>query len=476
MLDLKLKTSNTRLLFGVIIIFFIQFLYLNQTPFFWDAVSKAVRAKWFYDTNFSQFVLPVELNSGHPPLWPLMLSSWWKIFGVSLLSSRFLLLIINILVGFQIIKLFKNIFPKKEHTILLFIVFLEPTFLAQTTILNNDMLMLLFTLIAFNSIAYSTKKNEILLTIALTGILFSNLRGMLLFLCLGTIHLLFVYFKLKKVKHSIFPYIISVILFIIFLIYQYVTLGWVIKTPSLNWASHRSVAEFPHILKNIASVVRNFIDYGRIIILVLTFYLLYKYLEINSLRASVSVFKLTISILVFSIGMSLFFIFFTNPIGHRYYMISYILIVLLLLFLINDLKLGGYNLKKLNIVIVIAFVTGHFWIYPSTISQGWDSSLAYLKYFKLRDKVELYIEDNNLNKNEIGTNLPLNRMQYSDLDFTINASNYSKLDLCLNKYVLLSNIENETSDEAIRTIFKNWILVKKYNNLGVYISLYKKPN
>lgn len=67
-------------------------------------------------------------------------------------------------------------------------------------------------------------------------------------------------------------------------------------------------------------------------------------------------------------------------------------------------------------------------------------------------------------------------MQYSDLNFTINASNYSKLDLCLNKYVPLSNIENETSDEAIRTIFKNWILVKKYNNLGVYISLYKKPN
>lgn len=474
MVDLKFKDSNTRLFFAVIVIFFIQFLYLNQTPFFWDAVSKSVRATWFYTNNFSQFVLPIDLNSGHPPFWPILLALWWKLFGVSLIASRFLLLIINILVGFQIIKLFRNILPKQQHSLLLFIVFLEPTLLAQTTILNNDMLLLLFTLIALNCIAYSNNKNEILLTIALTGILFSNLRGMLLFLCLLTIHLLVIFYKLKKVKFSIFPYVISATLFILFLVYQYDKLGWVIKTPSPNWASHRSLADFLHILKNIASILRNFFDYGRIFIIGLTLGLLYKYFKNNKLKDNPSLFILVISILVFSIGMSLFFMFFTNPIGHRYYMISYILIVILLLYLIVD-QIKVYNSKKLYAFIIISFITGHFWIYPSTIAQGWDSSLAYLKYFKLRDNIELFIENNNLNKDEIGTNLPLNRIQYSDLNFSKNMTNYSKVDLNLNTYVILSNIENETSDDDIRTLFENWILIKKYSNLGVYVSLYKNP-
>ena len=472
---MKLNLQAFKIFVVVILFFLIEFFYLKETPFFWDAVSKSTRAKWFYDTNFSQLVLPLNLNSGHPPFWPILIAIWWKIFGVTLFSSRILLLIINVLVGFQLIKLFNNVFPKKQHHLLILIVFLEPTLLAQTTIFNNDMLLLLFTLIAYNLISFSKDKKDLLLTLAFTGILFSNLRGMLLFLCLLVIHVIFIRYKLVNKKFNYKPYLISIVLFSAFLIYQYSVLGWVIKTPSVNWSEQRNVADSYNVLKNIASIGRNFLDYGRIVLIGITCYLLYFLFKKKQFHPNKIIIKLEISIVVFTIGMSLFFMFFTNPIGHRYYMISYILIVVLFLVLVDNYK-TILNYKRLYVIVIIAFITGHFWIYPSTISQGWDSSLAYLNYFKLRDDVELFIQSSDIEKEIIGTNLPLNRKEYSDLIKVNDKHHYTELDIAKNEYIILSNIENKTSDKDINTIRNSWLLIKEGEKFGVYVNLYKKPN
>ncbi|SNR32782.1 Dolichyl-phosphate-mannose-protein mannosyltransferase [Lutibacter agarilyticus] len=411
---MKLNLQNYKTLIIVILFFVVEYIFLKDLPFFWDAVSKSMRAQWFYETNFSQLVLPVNLNSGHPPFWPVLIAVWWKSFGVTLAKSRVLLLIINILVGFQLIKLFKNTFPKKQNHLLVLIILLEPTLLAQTTIFNNDMILLLFTLMAYNIIVFSKEKKELLLTFAFTGILFSNLRGMLLLFCLLVIQLIFIRYKLSTKKFNYKPYLISILFFSVFLIYQYSVLGWIIKTPSVNWSEQRNVADVYNILKNIASIGRNLLDYGRIVLFGITFYLLYFLFKKKQFHPSKTSIKLMISIVVFTVGMSIFFMFFTNPIGHRYYMISYILVVLLFLVLVDNYK-TILNYKRLYVIVIIAFITGHFWIYPSTISQGWDSSLAYLNYFKLRDDIELFIEKNKILKENIGTNLPLNEKEYSDL-------------------------------------------------------------
>jgi hypothetical protein len=157
-------------------------------------------------------------------------------------------------------------------------------------------------------------------------------------------------------------------------------------------------------------------------------------------------------------------------------MISYILLVILCLLLLEKLYVQS-AIKKFNIIIIVAFISGHFYIYPSTISQGWDSSLAYFSYFENRDKLIVFIEDNKIDKSSIGTNLSLNSIEYSDLK-VINKemNNFSKLDLKHNNFVILSNIDNSTSDEDISIIKNEWILVKDFSKLGVYVSLYKNPN
>lgn len=464
--------DSTFLLFVfIIVVFTIELFILKNTPFFWDASSKSVRASWFYDTNFIQFVIPTELNSGHPPLWTILLSVWWKIFGKTLLASRFLMLIINVLVGIQLVYLLKNNFPYKNVFFYLSFILLEPTLIAQTTIMNNDMLLLLFTLIAFNIIAYSKQRQQILFTIVLTGILFSNLRGILIFFGIIIINIIYYRKGLTKTKINIFAYFISFSLLMFFFVYQYNILGWIVKTPSPNWNEQRELATIPNVIKNSIAIVRNFLDYGRIVLIIVTIMLLYKYFKEHM---DDRIKKVLIAIFVFSVGMSGFFIFFTNPIGHRYYMFSYILIVLLFLLLI-DLTFVKFKKSYLFGIVLLGFVTGHLWIYPTTIAQGWDSSLAYLRYFKLRNSMESFIQIKGLDKKEIGTNLPLNKKKYTDLISDEQFEKYAIQNVEFNKYIILSNIENHTSDEDIYEISTFWIPVKDYRQMGVFVTLYRNP-
>ena len=155
----------------------VSFIFTYDVPFFWDALSKSTRATWFYEHNFSQWVVPTEINSGHPPFWTLLLAFIWKVFGRELLITRILLLLLNIGVVYQLQTVINKYRIQTIPWYWYLILFIEPTYLAQTTILNNDVLMLFMCLLSFNLI----RKNRVLYSLAITGVLFCNLRGMLFF-------------------------------------------------------------------------------------------------------------------------------------------------------------------------------------------------------------------------------------------------------------------------------------------------------
>src|SRR5690606_8166834 len=142
----------------------------------------------------------------------------------------------------------------------LIIVFLEPTLLAQTTIINNDMMLLFFTLLGLNSIY---RNDKIFYSIALTGVLFSNVRGVSIFASLFLIDFLFYWFKLKKNKQDFLwvSYIFPFLIFGLFLIYHYQILGWILKRPGHQ---HREIAEAMGIIKNLASIAKSVLENGRI--------------------------------------------------------------------------------------------------------------------------------------------------------------------------------------------------------------------
>lgn len=466
--DIK-RISFKQILFLLVCVLVVEFLLLKHTPFFWDAVSKSGRASWIYAHGLSEFIVPTEHNSGHPPLWIGLLAVFWTIFNKALWSSRLLLLLVNIGVVWQIIKLCKNNFLKTVSAFAVFLVCLEPTFIAQSTNLNNDMLLLFFTLMALNTLISS---KSVLFTLALTGLLFTNLRGIYIVIAIAIIHVIYTRLKLIEFKKPMYlSYVLAILTFAVFCYFQYEKLGWFIISQNENYNEHRQSVGLKQILTNIIVYVKIFLEYGRFIIAIFLIPLLFKYLK-DKTQKNVRIDRIIVAFFVFVLVNFFGMVPFSNPFGDRYFMVCYLLAIMLLINLIAFYNVGKKNLIYTLVVLMLVF--GHFWIYPPTLSQSWDSSLAYLNIYKVEEQMEHYINSNGINPSDIGTRIKLNQRDYSEFKRLEETDRYASFNIESNKYILLSNIENHTKDDELNYIMTHWKLVKNYSQLGVFMSLYKK--
>lgn len=466
------RTDYTRIAF-VSSILILAFFFLKDVPFFWDGQSKATRAYWFYSHDFSQWVLPTTHNSGHPPLWPISIALSWKLFGVALWPPRLLLLLINIGVFFQLYLFVKRSFVAQVPMLLFFLICIEPTLVAQTTSLNNDMLLLFFALLGINSLL---RYNWTWYSLALTGLLLTNLRGIYFVVAFALLHFILVRKDyIEGGRKLLWAYLIGLSCFAIFLTYQYQTLGWVLLTPNESYADHRDTTSLFNVLKNAAAYGKSMLEFGRFAVwipLVLLLAAFFRSKKRMSSQSAIVFVALLAFCLVFFFGM----VPFSNPIAPRYFTICYLLSGILLINVLFEANLRPL-IRKISLWTVgIAFISGHFWIYPPSIAQGWDSTLAHLFYFKQEEQMLRYLEEAQLSVADIGSNV---QIRTSDLFFTKPDTDYdvpfAPLDLEANTYVLFSNIENRTGDEAIQTLQENWIPVKKFSRFGVFLTLYKNP-
>lgn len=461
------------LLFSVFLL--IEFFLFQDLPFFWDAVSKSERAGWIFSNHFSTLIVPTELNSGHPPLWITSVALFWSVFGKTIWSARMLLMLVNFGVFYQILVLAKNTFRKNISIYLVLLLMLEPTLIAQSTSLNNDMLLLFFTLLGINSLF---KNRDWFYTIALVGLLLSNLRGIYISIALILIHIWLCKAELLAYnKKMIKAYVIGFVSFFGFMFYQYSELGWFLITKNEGFSEHRKVSDLSRILKNSAAYIKNLLDFGRLVIWIPLFFFVIKFVKLKSFKTEKESAKLLVALVVFTVVFFLGFVPFSNPFGPRYMMVCYTLANVLFINLLFQFVLNKNKVKAILSLVMIAFVTGHFWIYPSTIAQGWDSSLAYLNYFPQERKMFNYLEENNIPKPSIGTNIYLNSRWISNLtEPPKEGDKFISLDLETNEYILFTNVENRTQDEDINILRNSWKEVKTFSQLGVFLTLYKNPN
>ena len=285
------------LLFSIFLL--VEFFLFQNLPFFWDAISKATRADWILSHQFSSLIVPTELNSGHPPLWITSIAIFWTIFGKTIWSARLLLLLVNLGVFYQIFLLAKKSFKENISIYFVLLVLIEPTLIAQTTILNNDMLLLFFVLLGINSL-FNNK--YWLYTFALVGVLFTNLRGIYMVMALSIIHISLCKFSLLDFnKKMVRAYVIAIPLFITFLYYQYLELGWYLITKNKNYSSHREVAGIGVFAKNSAAFFKNLLEYGRFVIWIPLGFLVINFLRKKIFLKENQSFRLLISLFVFSV-------------------------------------------------------------------------------------------------------------------------------------------------------------------------------
>lgn len=464
--------------FIVSLYFIILVLASSSLPFFWDCMLYSRIAQWFIHTGFESVILPQALDTGHSPVFPLYLASFWKLFGETLFVSHLLMLPFLIGIGFQLINLAERFFHPNHFYTGLLILLIEPTFLAQSTMVSLDIAIVFFYLLGLNGIL-NRQKFFVFISVIFLSLL--SLRGVVLSASLFFTHLILFFPKNKTASKEILRisalYIISGFIAFGWYLYHYSQTGWMFFTPSASWSAHRGTVDFAGALKNIAIIVRNLLDFGRIalwIAIVLLFVItIRQFRTIKQFPATLK--KNTIIICVPLVVQSLSFIPFSNAIGHRYFMIVYLLAVAQFFNLLKHcLPFISVKIRKAAIAgVILFFLSGHFWVYPDKIAKGWDSSLAHLPYFDLRDKMMTYIEKKQWDKTSIGSEFPM-LTPYSITRLQGDSVSLQQKNLKRHRQIIYSNVCNNFSEQEIDSL-KQWEKVMSFRKGQVKMILYQKP-
>ncbi len=463
-------------LFQYIIAFLILGLFIATigNSFFWDTVQLGSKhANYYLTNNFSTLLLPNSIDSGHIPFFGIYLGLIWDFFGRNLITSHLAMLPFVLGIIWQLNKIIRYYFKKEHSGFILFLILLDPTLLSQITLVSPDVFLVFFFLLGWNSIINNKKK---ILLISIFFLFLTSMRGMMVAFCLLIIDIFYnLNFKnsFKNIFNSLIKrstiYLPSLLLFISFSIYHYFEKGWVGFHDDSPWAECFEGVDLKGFTFNLGVLLWRIIDFGRVGIWIVFSILFIKY------RKEIFRDKQTLSLLFIFICFLLFLplnmVWAKNLLGHRY------LIPLYLTFSIFVAKIlfSSYtNLKLRKILIVIwlfSIISGNFWVYPDKISQGWDSTLCHLPYYKLRKQAIEYLDKQKIDINKVHSFFPntaiideidLNGDYRSFKDYTEDA-----------KYILYSNIYN-VSDEVYDTIINEYDIVKEFGNSVIFIRIYKR--
>jgi len=446
-----------------------------KLPLFWDNILFSSKtAVYFFNGDFSNLILPPNIDSGHPPFWGKMIATVWKVFGKSLTVSHLIMLPILIILAWNFIEFAKRVLSPNLVLPATLLLLIEPTLLAHSTMVSLEILLVCGFFGALNTII-KNKTWQLSLWCLIISIV--SIRGIFLTISLFTIYCVYLNSNIKKVKvlNVIKPFLLAAFAIIIWYLYHWLATGYFFQSSNSGWAVNNTATNTSILIKNLIYTVWRFFDFGRWIILVSLIPLII-YLKRSKkdwfnqhVKLVLLCFVIVSSILILAVSIT------KSPPLHRYYIVSYLFASILFLQLLSKIEIAALY-KKLSFAIVsLSLITGHLWVYPDYIAQGWDGSLAHLPFFKMKDKMLNYIESENISRKDVLTDFPLiNANYYSDLGFTRNDFiPKHKAKMNEKDYILQSNICNGFSDGELIDLKTNWILQKEFKKRGVYLRLYK---
>ncbi|MEO1438737.1 MAG: hypothetical protein AAFV80_24570, partial [Bacteroidota bacterium] len=254
-------------------------------------------------------------------------------------------------------------------------------------------------------------------------------------------------------------YFLPLLVALLWLYAHFQHLGWLgFNREDMPWRESFIPVDFRGWLRNLGVVAWRFLDFGRFVMWgVLLFFLFGRW------RSWWSNQSFTTLIWVVLVQLIVFLPVTTRYVGtmqHRYYLPVLLLSLVLLVFLLQEVWGAATFRKRRNGVlgmVLVAFLTGHFWVYPDTISQGWDASLAHVPYFYLRKDMLDYLHESGLNPNDIPSGSPNKyRLENTDLQ-TADWKFPDHTEVEINHYpmVLYSNVSNDFDLETSNRRFVN---------------------
>lgn len=449
---------------------------VSDNIFFWDTVQlSAKHATFYFENNFSKLLLPDSFDSGHVPAFGMYLAACWKLFGKSLLVSHFAMLPFLLGIIWQSHQLLKKFISHKYLYFVLILFLLDPTLLSQATLVSPDIALVFFFLLALNSVL---SQKKIIISIAVAGLSLTSMRGMMVAFSILILDLIFT-LKIENFK-SIFLqltqkaviYSPALIIFLGYNIYHFKEKGWIGYHEDSPWSECFQRVGFKGVLYNIGILGWRFLDFGRVFLWI-TFFtigmLFYKNIK-NDTKV-----KTLLFIFIIILGsLSISFVLYKNLSGHRYILPAILSFSLLTSYLVFEI-ISSERIKYLIFsLLVIGLITGNMWIYPREIAQGWDASLAHFPYYELREKMLSYMDEQEIQTEEVASFFPDN-VEIKYLDLSCNELGHTSFSP-ENNYVLYSNIFNDITDGEWHMLENEYFVLKEYKKSGIYNRLYKKIN
>src|SRR5688572_1880248 len=445
-----------------------------QNGFFWDSILLASRyGQWYYDTSFTSLFVPENI-AGYPPLFGMLIAGVWKLFGRNLLVSHLFMLPFALGIVHQVLSLSRKFFSPNIAPWAALLLLLEPTLIAQCTQVAPDVLLVFFYLFSLNKIL-ENRRGPLIFSLIFLGML--SPRGTIAVALLFLTDLAW-HFLQDKAKRPAFlklflSYFPAGIIVLAWLFLHYQHFGWIGYNPDSSWGAYSKFAGLKGMLRNAVIIIWRMLDFGRLAV-----WLSFMIAAIFLLRKSVKIpppakVLFTFSLIPF-LGFSFVFLPYTNPIGHRYYLVVFLLFALFTFYLLT--LLPNPNLRRILYGFMLAgLVTGHFWVYPDGVAKGWDASLAHLPYFNLRQEAIQYLNNRKIAMENVGSDYP-NLSPLSQTDLLPDTRSFKSKDLKTDEYVLFSNIFNGFTDEEIQQLKTSWQPVESWKRGQVYFVFYRRSD
>lgn len=467
-----------RILFFIVAIV-VTFL-VRDNFFFWDTVQLGSKhAHYFFETNFQSFILPEEIDSGHLPAFGMYLALCWKLFGKTLAVSHFAMLPFLLGIIYFLEKIGEQIAEKKYAPLLVLLCLVDPVLSSQSILISPDIPLVCFFLMGLWCVL--SFSNRLLLVLAIIGLGLSSMRGMALGLGLFFFSIISRNKKLSVTSFwkNLWPFIPGGLIALAFMLHHYSETGWIGYHENSTWAPSFERVDAKGFFKNLAVLTWRLVDFGRIFLwvafLALGVFLFRKRGNPWPRKYSVRWKSLLLLLMVF-----LFTVLNQLPykglLAHRYLLPVFLCLNFLGFALLFNPNLStSFSRKARKVVyaiVLLGFLTGNFWIYPNKISQGWDSTLAHLPWYDLEKEVELFLHENEIPREEVGTAFP-NIGPRKFIALNDSETGFKEKDLSQDCFVLYSNVMNDFSDEEIDELEMNWEPIFESQKGGVVAIVYK---
>lgn len=426
-----------------------------QQPFFWDTLLTSSVVQHWLDAGPGNLILPARMDAGHPPLFYLYLWCWLKYLGARLWVAHLAMLPFTLAGVWAFLRILRHFNMRMRSLwtgLLLF--FAIPAVAAQYSLVSYDAVLLTLYLLALLFYLEGRRGLFALALVMLAGI---TGRGLFAIGALGFTALSWHRASFRKWLPACIP---ALGVYAGWYTYHDLQTGYIFA-PDNGWSEHRGLASAQQVFRNLVSIARTQFDLGIVVLFAANIAVYVRHRDM-ALRYWIWM----IPLLVFSAA----FIFLTNPVNHRYYLVVYVLMLIPVLRALEDRPL--YQ----SVLLVIVLACGHFQIYPKGISNGWDCTLAHRPYHRLKKEALAFAEKQGLVRQDAGSVFPMVTSPRQDAfsGDPVRLVNVHGEPVDSVPYVLYSNVGNDFSDEQLAAL-KRWRVLYTRHRGVVEMTWYENP-